>query len=306
MALTTGEWTKWRTTIDAYIADRGVWVGLLNEDWEPITTLAPRAGTFNETDTRLAPPEVSFDADGQRDGEPSLIVDELVAEDLGVFDERGRFIAKYGDARSVCVQRAGERQRQAYFLPYTDATTTEVVEDLHLEGAGLLSLLDAWPAPSIPETWRGGFKVNYENAGGRYKVPREYSLFEMSTRVDGYTVAGPAETAIRTVIQDSLDAVNAHMNAKYGWASRPHLVVDWSDTGRTSPEVLIPVQDDYLLPTVSDTACVAGVNVSVDLWWPGDAAVRVRTSKPGTRHVTGSRTWAHPIGVVRVEQIEEV
>lgn len=305
MALTTAEWNQWRATAQAHIEDRGVWVGLLNEDWEPIDTLAPRPGSFSENDVRLSPPEVSFDADGQRAGEPSLIVDELVAEDLGVFDERGYFRAKNDVARSVCVWRAGERQRQAYFLPVTDAVVSNVVEELHLEGAGLLSLLDAWPAPSIPESWRGGFKLNRENAGGKYKTPREYSLFEVTTRLDGYTVNGPAETAIRVIIQDSLDAVNAHMQSKYGWADKPHLVVDWSATGRTSPDVLIPVQDDYVLPTVADSARVAGVNISVDLWWPGDAPVTVRTSKPGRSPVTtGPRSWSHPIGVVRVEQME--
>lgn len=306
MALTGAEWQKWRSTVDAHIQDRGVWVGLLNEDWEPICTLVPKSGSFSESETRLSPPEVSFDSDGQRVGEPSLIVDELVAEDLGVFDERGLFRAKNDVARSVCVQRAGERQRQAYFLPYTDASVTDVVESLHVEGAGLLSLLEGWPAPSIPETWRGGFKVNRENAGGVYKTPREYSLFEMTTKVDGYTVSGPAETAIRVVVQDSLDAVNAHMQEKYGWLDRPHLVVDWSDSGRESPEVLIPVQDDYVLPTVVDTARVAGVNISVDLWWPGDDPVVVRTSKPGGPVVTGERSWSHPIAVARVEQMEVV
>ena len=230
MPLTTAEWQRWRTTADAHVKDRGQWVGLLNEDWEPIATLAPKPGTFAETETRLTPPEVSFDADGQRDGETSLIVDELIAEDLGVFNERGLFLAKNDVARSVCVQRAGERQRQAYFLPYTDAETTEVVEGLHVEGAGLLSYLDGHPAPSIPESWRGGFKLNHENAGGRYKVPRRYSLFEMTTRVDGYTVAGPAETAIRIVVQDSIDAVHAHMRELEQWGARPHMVVDWSTT----------------------------------------------------------------------------
>lgn len=306
MALTTVEWQRWRATADSHVKDRGIWVGLLNEDWEPIATLAPKDGTFAETEVRYSPPEVSFDADGQREGEVSLIVDELVAEDLGVFDERGLFLAKNNVARSVCVQRAGARQRQAYFLPYTDATVADVVESLHLEGAGLLSYLDGLPAPSIPESWRGGFKLNRENAGGVYKTPRRYSLFEMTSRVDGYTVSGPAETAIRIVVQDSIDAVQAHMRELASWGSRPHMVVDWSATGRTSPEVLLPVQDDYVLPTVADTARVAGVNISADLWWPGDPAAVVRTSKPGSRLTTGPRTWPHPIIIVRIEQVEEV
>ncbi|WP_288833662.1 hypothetical protein [uncultured Corynebacterium sp.] len=229
----------------------------------------------------------------------STIVDDLIAPDLGRFDEAGRFEASNVLGRNVCVQRAGDRDRQAYFIPYVDARGAKAPESLHVEASGLLSLLDAFPCPSVPESWRGGFEVREANAAGQYVTPREYSLVEFATRADGYTVAGPAETAIRTVIQDSLDAVQHHM----GW-QRPHMVVDFAPTGRTSPEAAIRVEDDFVLPTVAETARTAGVNITADLWWPGDAPVTVRV-KHGSQD-TEQRTWEHPIAVVRVEQMEAV
>ena len=288
-------WDSWRATVDAHIRDRGVWVGLLNENWEPIATISPR--DFNETYTRLAAPEVSFDHAGQQQGQLSTIVDELIAPDLGRFDERGVFEASNVVGRSVCVQRAGERDRQAYFIPYVDASGRSAPETVHVEAAGLLSLLDATPCPSIPESWRGGFTVQEGDAAGQYATPREYTLVEFATRADGYTVVAPAEAAIRTVIQDSLDAVQHHM----GW-SKPHMVVDFAPTGRVSPDAAIRVEDDFILPTVAETARTAGVNISADLWWPGDEPVTVRTQH-GSEEVV-QRTWQHPIAVVRVEQME--
>lgn len=287
-------WDAWRATVNAHVADKGVWVGLLDENWEPIATISPR--DFNETYTRLASPEVSFDHDGQVDGRVSTIVDELIAPDLGKFDQSGRFEAANIVGRSICVQRGDERQ--AYFIPYVDASGKNAPEKVHVEASGLMSLLEATPCPSIPESWRGEFSVQPGDAAGQYDTPREYSLVEFATRADGYTVVGPAETAIRTVIQDSLDAVQKHM----GW-QEPHMVVDYASTGRTSPEAAIRVEDDFILPTVAETARTAGVNISASLWWPGDPAVTARIS-PLDKEDAEGRTWDHPIAVIHVEQME--
>lgn len=286
-------WAGWQRTVKGCIRDRGVWVGLLDEDWGPIATLDPK--DFREAYTRLAAPEVSFDHSGVNTGGVSTLVDELIAPDLGHFDARGYFEASNTLGRSICVAR--EDSRQAYFIPYVDAQGEKAPENLHVEAAGLLSLLDATPCPSVPGSWKGGWQVREANAAGPYSTPREYSLVEFSTRADGYTVTGPAETAIRTVIQDSLDAVQSHM----GWME-PHMVVDYRATGVASPEAAIRVQDDFILPTVAETARTAGVNVWSDLWWPGDNVVLTRS----LTHPTGvaMRRWSHPIAVVHVEQGE--
>lgn len=286
-------WDAWQATAKAHIADSGVWFGLLNEDWEPIATISPR--DVNEVYTRLTSPELSFDVDVPENG-VSVAVDELIAPDLGTFDESGRFEAANIVGRSVCVQRGDDRQ--AYFIPYVDASGKRSPETVHVEASGLLSLLEATPCPSIPESWRGDFSVQSGDAAGKYVTPREYSLVEFATRADGYTVTGPAEFAIRTVIQDSLDAVQKHM----GW-EEPHMVVDYAPTGRKSPEAAIRVEDDFILPTVAETARTAGVNISASLWWPGDSAVTARIS-PLDKEDTEGRTWGHPIAVIHVEQME--
>lgn len=291
------DWNSVQTSVKQVIRDRGQWIGLLNEDWEPIAELEPTL--FQETDTRLAAPEVSLTLPGRDSGSRvSLAVDELVAEDLGVFDERGYFRAKNDVARSICVAREG--YRQAFFIPYLDAEGQRAPESLTVEAAGLLSLLEAWPCPSIPESWRGQWSTETGDAGvEKYDRERELSLVEMATRADGYTVNGPAEPTIQNLIQDSLDAVNSHM----GWTADPHMVVDMASTGRTSPEVMIRVEDDLVLPTVDESARLAGVNISVDLWWPGDETVLVRDSD---RKNVSKKEFPHPVAVVRVQQIEEV
>lgn len=295
-------WDSWRTTVEATIRDRGVWYGLANEDWEPIATLEP-LGKPREIHTRLASPELSMTLPGVVDGEVSVVADELIAPDLGVFDEQGYFDAANVENRNIIVARAGERGRQAYFIPFNDAEGKSSPERVGVEATGLLSLLDALPCPSIPESWRGEWGVKDADAGAQYAEPRTYSLVELSTKADGYTVTGPAETVIRRVVQDSLDAVQAHMvKLEPEWA-RPHMVVDFASTGRVSPEAYVRVQDDFVLPTVADTARNAGVNISADLWWPGDAPVMVRHP---SRQVVALREWDHPIAVVRVEQMEEV
>lgn len=286
------DWDSWRVTADEHVNNKGVWFGLLNENWEPIATLSP--SNVSEINTRLASPELSFDHDGMKPGGVSTMVDELIAPDLGTFDEQGRFEASNIVGRSIGVQRGDTRQ--AYFIPYVDAQGQKMPESVHIESSGLMSLLDAHPCPSVPESWRGGFETRSANAAGAYKKPREYSLVEFATRADGYTVAGSAESAIRTVVQDSIDAVMRHM----GWA-RPHMVVDFSPSGVESPDAMIRVEDDFILPTIEETARTAGVSISADLWWPGDAPVVTRVAPQSDETV--SKSWDHAIAVIRIRQM---
>lgn len=286
------DWDSWRATADAHVKDKGVWFGLLDENWEPIATLSP--SDVSEVNTRLASPELSLDHDGMKLGGVSTMVDELIAPDLGTFDEQGRFEASNIVGRSIGVQRGGTRQ--AYFIPYVDAQGDKMPETLHVESSGLMSLLDATPCPSVPESWRGGFEVRTANAAGTYRTPREYSLVEFATRADGYTVSGSAESAIRTVVQDSIDAVMRHM----GW-ELPHMVVDFSPSGVESPDVLIRVEDDFILPTVQETARIAGVGISADLWWPGDEPVLTRVAPQSDE--TALSMWDHPVAVIRINQL---
>lgn len=286
------DWDSWRATADEHVKDKGVWFVLLDENWEPIATLSP--SDVSEVNTRLASPELSLDHDGMKPGGVSTLVDELIAPDLGTFDEQGRFEASNIVGRSIGVQRGGIRQ--AYFIPYVDAKGEKMPETLHVESSGLMSLLDATPCPSVPESWRGGFEVRTANAAGTYKTPREYSLVEFATRADGYTVSGSAESAIRTVVQDSIDAVMRHM----GW-ELPHMVVDFSSSGVESPDALIRVEDDFILPTVQETARIAGVGISADLWWPGDDPVVARVEPQSDETVL--RTWDHPVAVIRINQL---
>lgn len=289
-----GTWDDWRKHVDQVVADTGKWVGVLNGHGEPVTDMPPSLEPYSGEHVRMSPEggfrqtvATSVDA-----GTSSEIVDVLVDEGLGVFSESGVIAPSTERTFMVCVQVPG--RRRAWLLPERAVTFGEVEpERLELEGVSLLSLLERWPCPSVPGTWLPGLKMWGEDAGGKYKTPRRYGPVELATRADGYTKRGPAEQVITELIQDSLDAVNRAM----GWESRPHLVVDAQPSGRPSDVVNIRVADESVWDTVAGPAAVAGVDIDVDLWWPGDAPVTVLEHGDLVE-----KSWSFPVGVVRVNR----
>lgn len=289
-----GSWADWRRHVDQVVADRGKWVGILNGSGEPELDMPPSLEPYSGEHVRMSP-EAGFRqtvATTLDNGATSQIVDLLVDEGLGVFSETGVIAPSTDRTFMVCVAVPG--RRRAWLLPERAVTFGELApERLEVEGVSMLSLLERWPCPSAPDTWKPNLTTWPEDAGGRYTTPRRYGPVELATRADGYTKRGPAELVITELIQESLDAVNRAM----GWSARPHLVVDAKPSGRPSDVVNIRVEDDSVWETVSGPAAVAGVDIDVDLWWPGDAPVTVlERGKPV------SRSWSFPVGVVRVNR----
>lgn len=289
-----GTWGDWRKHVDQVVADHEKWVGVLDGFGEPVMDMPPALEPYQAEHVRMSP-DASFQmaVSTQLDrGETSHIVDELVDNGLGVFSETGVIAPSTSRTFMVCVQVPGKRR--AWLLPDRAVTLGALApESLSMEGISMLSLLERWPCPSAPDTWKPNHELWGEDAGGRYKRPRRYAPIEMAARADGYTKRGPAEKVIKELIQESLDAVN---RAK-GWTKRPHLVVDAAPSGRPSDIVNIRVEDASVWETVSGPAMLAGVDIDVDMWWPGDDPVTVFSGKK-----TVERSWPHAIGVVRVER----
>lgn len=312
MALTL---KQWRTHIDQVVSDEGQWVGLLNEDGAPFLEF-PALVSMNAPKTRLAPASVEATvsvADGGR-----RVLEELVGDGLGRLDAVTRRLAPNdGPTRLLCVVRPGERR--VFTVTHSVVEGGVVPSTMTVHGVDLLDGLAWWPCPSIPRVWlkhdvmewhpgKGGGTYVHKSiptefvewitdaSGVPYKTKRRMAQVEMGREADGYTKKGPARTVVRTLIQDSFDAVNR----LFGWGV-PHAVVDFEQSVDESPEVLIRGDDSSVWDTVSDPALQSGVNVMVDLWWPGDAPVVVRVSEPWAGSVrTAAKTWDVPMQVVRV------
>lgn len=298
------DWDAWRTHIDQVVADQGQWVGLCDENGEPVMDLPVTTLDARVTMRQAANGELTMPTIGEW-GQVHKAVDMLIADDLGAVDEQGELVPHTGPQPLLVVARRGGRAAYTISHPLSPIDAFRPPSTLTIPSVDLAALLEFWPAPSVPSTWVPGFETWTEDAAGPYETPRIYAPVEFATAADGYTVGGTAENpmsaelVIKTVIQDSLDAVN-HM---HGWVGDEHMVVDWEPSGHPSPPALIRVQDQPVLDTVQDTARDAGVNLTVDLWWPGDDPVLVRDPD---RQGASLTVWDRPIGVVRVRQSKAV
>lgn len=292
------DWQQWQKHVTQKIKDEGQWVGLADENWEPLMDM-PRTEEMDASGLRLSPADLEATMPVQHEGVTHPVVSELISDGLGVFSESGKIEPNTSAARNIIVQRAGQRSRQAYFVAMTRAEGQgDAPEKITVSAQDLMGLLAATPCPSVPRQWgKEPMKLWVEDAGGKYRTPRFYGAVEMADSLDGYTMHGPAVKVIKELIQDSVDAVCAQMG--FG---RPHMVVDWS-TPDESDEVVIRLSDQMVLDAVADTARVSGVNVSCWLWWPGDDPVLARVRRGAPAVLT---SFEHPICVVRVERIKEL
>lgn len=292
-------WNDLRRQVDATIETTGTALVLCHDNGEPVedSPLLPPPISMEARDTRLGAGELSLTlpAVGTR-GQALPFVDYLVDKKLGVYDERGLIKPQTDELYMVTVCRRG--QRLTYFIPDREASGVESPETVTIEGMHLVTGLQFLPCPSVPKTWLPRFEQWDQDAAGMYHTPRTYAPVEIATKADGYTATGPAERTIQRLIQDSLDAVNT----AYGWGDDPAYVVDMTSTGRVSPVVNIRVTDDSIWDTVAPVAMLAGVDIDVDMWWPGDDPVLVRTGR-SPEEVTLT-SWAKPVGIVKVRQNE--
>lgn len=278
----------WLKHIEYQVSTAGQWVGLLDEECRPLCEL-PAWLSFTAPKTRLdvASVEARFPVQpGDR------VLDELAADGLGEQDSEGRLVPNDGPERFLAVIRPGERR--VFFI--THAVVDAGMSALKIQGSDLLEGLSFWPCPSTPHEWVESEFSDWSTdaAGGEYEKARRLARVKFGLRADGHTVDGPAVEVIRTVVQDSLDAVNDLM----GWSDDAHMVVDFA-AGEPGPKVLVRTADDFVWDTISKPALDSGVSVTVTLWWPGDAPVRVRTSRDPDQFE--NKTWDRPMQVVRVE-----
>ncbi|TYR15633.1 hypothetical protein [Corynebacterium urealyticum] len=272
MGLSQAQWREHKKHRDTMVEDTGRWIGLLDENGEPMLDCPPVVEAVSPQ-TRGVGVSGRWVIPCRSGGVVHPMVDELVAENLSEVDAEGRLVPVMRETRFLAVERPGQRRvyRITHVTAVSDGAAPSVLE---VHGEDLLSLLNRVPAFSSPTTITGKFVrfkrdwVGDETVESLYRVPRDLQDLRMLTVADGATLDGPAESVIRRVIDTSLDAA-------FRAVGKPRsIVVDPAGSGVESPYLALTVQDDYLWDTVGAVAMQAGVGVEVSMWWPGDPPVR--------------------------------
>ena len=298
------DWDSYRLHRAQVVADQGQFVGLLDENCEPLMDCPPVV-SMTAPQTKNAPTSLRMQlAVRALDGSVHPICDELVAHGLSSargswldLDAEGKALTTSLDAsRYVLVER--EDVRRVYQVTHVAAEAgRELPSMIEINGVDLLKKLALVPCFSAPTTVSGKWTTftrdwaGPENVGVMFSKPRDLQDFKLVTVADGVTVDGDAESVIRRLVSESLEATWKAMGPDV--VKAPPMVVDPTPSGVKSPYILIRPTDRPVLEEVSAQAMASGVALTVDLWLPGDAPV------------TGLRL-AEPTMVVRIQQTLEV
>lgn len=286
------DWDSFKKHRERIARDHGTYVGLLNEDGEPLFDCPPLVfGTAPKTRNVPVSARLQFvvkDVDGL---EHPMVADLLGKEASGAWfatDSEGRVVKTSLDAtRFLLVERPDSPRRVYRFTHGTAQGGIDSPSLLECHGFDMLKMLYLIPGFSAPTTITGDWTeftrdwAGPENQAITFKKPRYLQGMMMMTVADGGTVEGPAESVIRQVITESITAA---MRAQ-GVTDAP-IVVDQTATGLDSPHILLRPTDDPLLDEVTAKANDAGVHIDAYMWLPGDAQVSGHTLNKPTIVVT--------------------
>lgn len=280
-------WDYWQRHINYVVEQYGQWVGVCDENYEPLYDLPPLT-EFSAPVQALEPAALTIEISLPE----SQLVESEIYHDLfaGAFahvNADGGFSVEALPPRTVVVQRPDVRL--AYTVVVPQASGGVKPEKIQLDLVELKELAKAWPAPSAVTTWESGlFQIRTEDAATAYSAPRDMALVELATKVDGYTYGKKSsELILRELYQDSIDTVCRLC----GWSA--HMVVDWASSGVDSPLGVLTTTDNFLWETGLELAKTAGVDIHARLWWPFDEPVKTRN---------GVRRWDTPMIVWEIKQ----
>lgn len=269
------DWDAHRLHRQQVAHDQGQWVGLLNENGEPLFD-APPMTNLSAPQFRNAPGSLraTFSTQSPR-GIIHPIIDELIGEGLGQVDAEGALQISSEHTRFLAFERAGGARRVYRVSHSVVSGLGEAPSLIEVHGNDLLKMLSLFSAMSAPTTWGDQWTtftrdwVGPEGQEITFEHPRDLMGMKMVTVADGATIEGPAEPTIRRLISESLEA----SFRVAGVADDPPIVVNPAGSGVPSPRVLIRPTDQILWEEVAPVAAAAGVVISASMWWPGDPAV---------------------------------
>lgn len=286
------DWASFKNHREQVAKDHGTYVGLLDEHGEPLMDCPPMVvGSAPKTRNIPTSARFQFVTKGQDGLEhpliPALLGDTATGQWFAADDE-GRVVKTALESTRFLIVERPDAPRQAY--RFTHATASSGIDSpglVEAHGFDMLKMLNLIPAFSAPATISGvwtEFTRDWAGPEGQaitFKKPRFLQDMKMMTVADGGTVEGAAETVIRRVVTESVDATMTAINQ-----DDPPIVVDQSGTGLDSPHILIRPTDGPLLDEITPHANDSGVHVDAYLWLPGDAAVNGRTFTKPTIVVT--------------------
>ena len=321
------DFVSWNRTVDWIINTQGRWYGIGTGDGEPIMTLPEPLEPSSAPKVWMSMQDIKVTIPTQGEHGPHATVDRLITQHLTRVDG-GLFVPATDEELTLMVAdrgRNGTVVRRAGVISHAvghDPDDAGMPVSMTIHAADLMEVWHTWPCPSFPLSWWMTTMREYttDESGVAYTTPRQLALVEMATTADGYTKYGPAETVIRELIQQSLDAVASTTTDPDGtlWVDNPFHVVDLAPTGNPSKGIYIEVRDGTLWETISPQAQNAGVLLGYRVWWPGDPPVRSwqlanSTMTPEQVDLTPEvglpyrqvvdQTFEHPMIVLTADQI---
>lgn len=268
MALTKEQWEAHRLHRKQWVEDYGMWVGLADENGEPLFT-CPLPVEFKAPATRGSPVAGRFLFSVISDeGLLHPLADELIA-DFGV-TRNGALVPSTGATRYVVVEFAGGVRRfyrVSHSVARGQGPSPSLLEANGSDGLSMLNRLIAFSSPPRVGTEFKRFTRDWVGDQAMcqlYDTPRELSDWKMSTVADGATLDGPAVEVLATVIRSSVETAFRVWGKPQSWH------VTSASTGVKSPYIAYTADDNYLWDSVGAIALQAGVGVNMRLWWPGD------------------------------------
>ena len=256
-----------------YVAEKfGQWVGLVDENGEPMFTAPPvvsqsapklrnEAGAIRVT-FRVRSPQ----------GVVHPLVDELIGQGLGDVDREGVLVVHSGPSRFLVIEKPGGVRLEYRITHAVASGQGSAPYLLEVHGVQIVRTLSLLPSMSAPTTWQNNWTeftrdwVGPEDELITFDRPRNLTGIKMVTVADGATISGPAESSIRRMINMTLEACFRVM----GVMDDPPIRVNPTPTGVHSENVLIRRTDGPLWEEIAAVAAFSGVQVSMRMWWPGD------------------------------------
>lgn len=282
-------WLKHKKHREQVIKDEGFWIGLLNENGEPLMDL-PKIlnGKIDNKIMDHGDLDITIDIETGFEGNVHLISDYLIANDLGLQDDNGLLTPSNVPTRFISIETE-DHNRKTYMVAYCVANGDfDRPTSIQILGVGLTDLLASLPCPSDLKSWRETEFHNLDRDWVKpFNVNRDLAEITLANTADGYSVSGEAITTIRKLIKDSINTVNTAMD----W-EESHLVVNEEKVEKTEENVIIRITDDDVWTTVKDYARYAGLNIEVKMYFPGDGSIN-------------NKEYNRPIGIVEVYNHKE-
>lgn len=268
-----------------YVAQKeGQWIGILDGSGNPVFDL-PHPIDMSASEARLSPEslKVSIPIEGEN-GVLHPVTDLLLGSHLGIIDN-GTFQPANGSTYIIVVQRANGEQwaGKIKFATAQGGALKPTVLTIH--ALNVLDVLGELPCPASNEAWRNApYQTMRNDPAVAFEKSREISLLTLANSADGFSEKGEAEPLIRRIITEAIGTVSKHS----GW-KQPHVVVDQTPSGESTPSITVRLTDSSIWDTVVEYALLAGVNI------------RARLVFPNTELING-KSYEHPVICVSVKK----